>query len=385
MQTVRIKIQSCPSCTKTLSSSQNTWLKCQACGFLTKQNADMTRHKQDAHGHPRRGDKSSGSKKISHITVVISDDTLETARPGRKYRRPQPYSKRAVKVEQPSDAELSLASCSSPSTSTPSSFFASSSISSPSTSTSMTSPSSPCAPQSSGLCDWWPQPPQIPVDLSSIFQHAILPDFQPILSANPTGIDALFGVPQIPCGKTTYYEPLGLIDQLASIPDVGRFSPQPTERPLDDFTYTQITPFIPELQHSDSIASLEYTKRLSTPVCGLAASSMTDWHAPVDGWYTSPVNGQSQQSNDLYLPDSEQHSVDKLWKNLSPTQQLDLVDAFGQYIPATPTPFPFLSNEQDQFSCNFRGIAPEWTDMPLSELPPNAFLAQNFSGQFFCI
>lgn len=69
-------------------TSTNERLMCSECGKLYIQYPEMTRHKQDEHGHPRRGDKDVAKKKIPHTVVTLAEDsTTEPEDPTPKSRR----------------------------------------------------------------------------------------------------------------------------------------------------------------------------------------------------------------------------------------------------------------------------------------------------------
>lgn len=67
-------------------------LVCDVCPWSTRQNAEMTRHKQDKHGHPRRG--AEGGRKVGHSMKTVAADTKLGVQRSRKCNaRSTPYTR----------------------------------------------------------------------------------------------------------------------------------------------------------------------------------------------------------------------------------------------------------------------------------------------------
>lgn len=96
--------------------STDYWLKCDACSyFITKQNADMTRHKQDEHGHPRRGEVAPS---VSHSEVRLMEEEVADIQLAAKMV-PQRRFKQSKTVSRSSSSSSLVSSFSATSTPSP--------------------------------------------------------------------------------------------------------------------------------------------------------------------------------------------------------------------------------------------------------------------------
>jgi hypothetical protein len=155
----------------------------------------MTRHKQEDHGHPRRGQRASSNKKVTHSVVVLSapEELLAKGRPrpSRESRRSKPYTIRRKKLPQSSEPLPSPSAASS--TPSPSLLFPN--------------------PVFDIAC-----PPSPSLELSQTESHSTT---HRNLPAAPSGLDSLFSLSLMLPPEDPYYEPQGLMEQLSSIPDAS--------------------------------------------------------------------------------------------------------------------------------------------------------------------
>lgn len=385
------------------SHSTSTTLMCDVCGFVTKQNSEMTRHKQDKHGHPKRGERGSGTKKVTHTVVIVPEGEEvpdSGVRPSRASRRSRPYSV-------PSNGESSRLSKShkvSPSPSSrPDSFYA---PSSPASCVSSLAPAPSCSNSIFEFaCPTWPAMPEpswdSPADNMGEFFSA------PPLNwpSDPTGLDALFCSSQIPRPENPY-EPTGIQDYLSSIPAISSpdlFTPSAVEQPAPtDFTFARsLTPFGSEsllpfgVQDVQTGASYSYEQAdygtgfympLGLPGGPLAADALTYPESTFPG--TQFYGNDAVSYDEAPIVSSSQLDTSRAMSSrgsLSLEEQLEIITAHSQSqdTSSLAPPSPPSDDEQLQWSedCS---CTPDWMRPLFEDTSYTAFQqgTEDFMGQF---
>jgi hypothetical protein len=281
----------------------------------------MTRHKQEAHGHPRRNEKAPDSRRITHSMVILPAAEYSTGkektRSDRLGRRSKPY-----KIPRMHTQQISRSS-----TSSSSSRVSVSNISTPepssscSTALSTPTPTSSSSYQNSIFDIGCPSSPlfNLPqlnfsyADESYLQTHSIWP-------ADLSGFDSQL----MPTQLDPEYDLQGLWQHNLALP--GAYFTQQT--PFSDFVTSYTSPFNCDVPLPDGISYLQ--------------SSVYN-----QGAYTNDDHG-SQSQPDL--------SLVQLWEALSSEDRVAVIEAHPQCLETAsiaPPPFspndgqypPYLSNQ----------------------------------------
>ncbi|KIM86587.1 hypothetical protein PILCRDRAFT_4508 [Piloderma croceum F 1598] len=290
------------------------WLQCDACGEIRKQPSEMTRHKQEAHGHPRRNEKAPDSRRITHSIVILPAAECsagkERARSDRLGRRSKPYGiprKHMQQICRPSTSSSSFqVSFSNISTPEPSSSY--------STALSAPIPSSSSSSQNSIFDIARPSSPLFNLPQASLnFSYAdeSYPQAHSIWPADLSGFDSqLFPTQLVP-----EHDLQRLWQHNLALP--GAYFTQQT--PFSDFVTPYTSPFNCDVPLPDGVSY---------------------FHSDVynqGGAYTSDDHG-SQSQPDL--------SLAQLWEALSLEDQVTVIEAHPQCLEtASIAPPPSSPND----------------------------------------
>ena len=267
----------------------------------------MTRHKQEEHGHPRRGERAPSSKRVTHSVITLSNTGAPAVkgknRSNKESRRSKPYTiprKHSLRLSETPSTSLSFSSPSAP----PPPF-------SPSPALSTLTSSSFQNPILGVACPALPSfaLPEASLDtpLANV-DDLYIPDYLH-WPAEPSDLDSLFRLSLLPRSENPYHEPQGLSEYTASLPDV----------------------FFPEQVHPSNIAQPIFpdVPRYTSPFNHDALLPTGVNHFQNDA---CNLENDYPLGNYPFPSQSDTFSTPDLWGSLSSEEQLELIWEHLQYL-----------------------------------------------------